>query len=195
MSNFFLYILAELIVVAVLVLSFWGFKRFSQKRKAQSQEEEKAVPLAAVEDIKAVISGMLSDLNTHGEWSKDGKEHTLHFTYQGGHFNINIDEEHPIAHLTFLFFYDTTIDMIDNVRTMTNRCNTNTDRCRFVYTINNDEGTINVHIQSDLIVSALSSAHELSILLNEIFVWRNIFIQHITQQHTLQRTGDRKSVV
>ncbi len=189
MNNFFLYILAELIVVAVLALSFLPIKRFFQKRKEQSQEEEKAVPLAAVEDIKAVINDMLSDLNTHGEWSKDGKEHTLHFTYQGGHFNINIDEEHPIAHLTFLFFYDTTIDMIDNVRTMINRCNTNTDRCRFVYTINNEEATINVHIQSDLIVSARSSAHELSILLNEIFVWRNIFIQHISQQHTLQRTG------
>lgn len=189
MNNFFLYILAELIVVAVLALSFLAIKRFFQKRKEQSQEEEKAVPLAAVEDIKAVINDMLSDLNTHGEWSNDGKEHTLHFTYQGGHFNINIDEEHPIAHLTFLFFYDTTIDMIDNVRTMINRCNTNTDRCRFVYTINNEEATINVHIQSDLIVSARSSAHELSILLNEIFVWRNIFIQHITQQNTLQRTG------
>ena len=189
MNNFFLYILAELIVVAVLALSFLAIKRFFQKRKEQSQEEEKAVPLAAVEDIKAVISGMLSDLNTHGEWSKDGKEHTLHFTYQGGHFNINIDEEHPVAHITFLFFYDTNVDMIDNVRVMVNRCNTNTDRCRFVYTINDDEGTVNVHLQSDLIVSAKSSAHELSILLNEIFVWRNIFIQHITQQRTLQRTG------
>ena len=189
MNNLFYILMIEMAIIAVLVYPFLLLRHFYRKRKKQRQEEEKAVPLAAVEDIKAVISGMLSDLNTHGEWSKDGKEHTLHFTYQGGHFNINIDEEHPIARLTFLFFYDTTIDMIDNVRTMINRCNTNTDRCRFVYTINDDEGTVNVHLQSDLIVSAKSSAHELSILLNEIFVWRNIFIQHITQQHTLQRTG------
>ena len=189
MNNLFYILMIEMAIIAVLVYPFLMLRHFYRKRKEQREEEEKAVPLAAVEDIKAVINGMLSDLNTHGEWSKDGKEHTLHFTYQGGHFNINIDEEHPIARLTFLFFYDTTIDMIDNVRTMINRCNTNTDRCRFVYTINDDEGTVNVHLQSDLIVSAKSSAHELSILLNEIFVWRNIFIQHITQQHTLQRTG------
>lgn len=189
MNNLFYILMIEMAIIAVLVYPFLMLRHFYRKRKEQREEEEKAVPLAAVEDIKAVISGMLSDLNTHGEWSKDGKEHTLHFTYQGGHFNINIDEEHPVAHITFLFFYDTTIDMIDNVRTMINRCNTNTDRCRFVYTINDDEGTVNVHLQSDLIVSAKSSAHELSILLNEIFVWRNIFIQHITQQHTLQRTG------
>lgn len=179
----------EMAIIAVLVYPFLMLRHFYRKRKEQREEEEKAVPLAAVEDIKAVINGMLSDLNTHGEWSKDGKEHTLHFTYQGGHFNINIDEEHPVAHITFLFFYDTNVDMIDNVRVMVNRCNTNTDRCRFVYTINDDEGTVNVHLQSDLIVSAKSSAHELSILLNEIFVWRNIFIQHITQQRTMQRTG------
>ena len=189
MNNLFYILMIEMAIIAVLVYPFLMLRHFYRKRKEQREEEEKAVPLAAVEDIKAVINGMLSDLNTHGEWSKDGKEHTLHFTYQGGHFNINIDEEHPIARLTFLFFYDTTIDMIDNVRTMINRCNTNTDRCRFVYTINDDEGTVNVHLQSDLIVSAKSSAHELSILLNEIFVWRNIFIQHITQQRTMQRTG------
>lgn len=189
MNNLFYILMIEMAIIAVLVYPFLMLRHFYRKRKEQREEEEKAVPLAAVEDIKAVISGMLSDLNTHGEWSKDGKEHTLHFTYQGGHFNINIDEEHPVAHITFLFFYDTNVDMIDNVRVMVNRCNTNTDRCRFVYTINNEEAVINVHIQSDLIVSARSSAHELSILLNEIFVWRNIFIQHITQQHTLQRTG------
>ena len=102
MNNFFLYILAELIVVAVLALSFLAIKRFFQKRKEQSQEEEKAVPLAAVEDIKAVINDMLSDLNTHGEWSNDGKEHTLHFTYQ---YQYRRRASHSTPHLLVLLRY------------------------------------------------------------------------------------------
>lgn len=153
---------------------------FRQWRK-QRELVGNFTPVANAKEAKEVVNRMLAELNTGGEWIDDNQSHVVRFDYQGGHFSIEYTDERPFAHLSFLYFYDTTTDHIGVVRALANRCNLNADICHVCYSIEDGKAQVDAHMFSGFVLSHNTTAAQLMVYLNEIFLWRNMFVQRISE--------------
>lgn len=128
-------------------------------------------------DIKAMIKRALRQMNVNAEWTKDKDTLTSRFTYQGGHFSIEIDKGNRFATLNYLYFYKADMDSIENVRAICNLCNLNADNCRIVYTVDSKESCVDVHFISEIPVGQGDTEQSLQIAMGNAFRWQNTFIK------------------
>lgn len=140
-------------------------------------------------DSKSIISHALHQMNIKVEWEKEGDNQIVHYTYQGGHFNITLEKNSPFARLTFLFFYQTDIDNIETVRVVCNLCNLNTDACRIVYTIDEKKGKVDIHLISVLPVHNNGMKDMLERVMGDAFRWQNTF----TTKYEHNKDDDEKA--
>lgn len=140
-------------------------------------------------NFKNIISRALRQMNIKVEWDKEGDKQIVHYTYQGGHFNITLEKDSPFARLTFLFFYQTDIDDIEKVRVVCNLCNLNTDACRIVYTIDEKKGKVDIHLISVLPVNDKGMKDMLERVMGDAFRWQNTFTTKY-EKHKSQEEHD-----
>lgn len=121
------------------------------------------------------INVALRKLNCKPSWQKDGKDSVVRFDYQNGHFGIRITPDESYAHLFYLFVYSTSLEDLDAVRVMCNKCNTNTRNCRMVYTTDNKKGEIDIHIFAGLLLSDSNLRETLATNMRRMFIWQGTF--------------------
>lgn len=126
-------------------------------------------------DLKPIINQALHEMSIDPQWEKDGEDQIVHYTYQGGHFDIRLDKNNPFARLTYLFFYQADIEDIETVRMVCNICNINSDACRIVYTINEKNNKIDIHVISVLPVNDKEMKGILERVMGDAFRWQNTF--------------------
>ena len=176
------------LILAYPVLLVFHLHR-KRREKALQQAEADADLITGIDDIQEAIDGLLALLNTSGRWTADGNMHTVHYDYQGGHFEIDINTQHPVCRLSFPFFYTVAADKIDTVRIATNHCNLCTDRCRIVYTTDNKKAEVDVHIMTSFLLTGNTDVRELTTLMDETFAWRNCFQQQMATQEAYAQAG------
>lgn len=128
-----------------------------------------------------ILSQALRRINVSPEWQKDNDKLITHYAYQGGHFNITLEKNSPYARLTYLYFYKTDMDRLDDIRLVCNLCNLNTDACRIVYTIDEKEGKVDIHLISVLPISYEDMTHTIERVMNDAFRWQNTFSKKISE--------------
>lgn len=125
---------------------------------------------------RLVVSRALRQLNCKVKWDRQKDEDVAHYTYQGGHFNLTMAKDSPYARLSFLFFFEADIADLEQVRTVCNLCNLNTDTARVVYTLDNKKAKVDLHIISVLPVAQSNMKEELERTMTDAFRWQNAFV-------------------
>lgn len=169
-----------LLAVAFALLVLWYLRQRSMGRTPY---------LLLKNDFKAIISHVLHELNVKAEWAKENDNQIVHYTYQGGHFNILLEKNSPYARLTFLYFYQADVDDLETVRVVCNLCNLNTDACRIVYTVDEKKGKVDVHLISVLPVNSHGMKEMLERVMGDAFRWQNTF----SMKYDEQRKNDKKA--
>lgn len=145
-------------------------------------------------DSKAIVSKVLKDLNIKAQWGKEKDNQVVRYDYQGGHFNITLEKSSPFARLYFLYFYQTDIDSLETVRMVCNLCNLNTDACRIVYTVNEKEGKVDVHLVSVLPISKVLMKNMIERVMGDAFRWQNTFVNRMDEQIKGSKDVDKEKV-
>lgn len=170
-----------LLAVAVAFVVLWYLRQRGFTRLARR---------LAGSDAKSVVSGALRELNVKAEWVNEADKQTVHYTYQGGHFNITLEKDSPYVRLTFLFFYQADTDDLETVRLVCNLCNLNTDACRIAYTLDEKKGKVDVHLISVLPADSKNMKDMLERVMSDAFRWQNTF----TAKYEAQKKQGRKDV-
>lgn len=173
------YDIVFLIVFAALIIAMLSLWYLRQREYAE------APFLFPKNEFKSIIGRALRDLNIKVEWKKDNDNNVLHYSYQGGHFNITLEKNSPFARITFLFFYQADIDDIETVRVVCNLCNLNTDACRIVYTLDEKKGKVDIHLISVLPVFEKGMKDILERVMGDAFRWQNTFTSKYEEQKKL----------
>ena len=152
----------------------------------------KALRLPFINDHRAIITQALRKMNIKTEWEKNENKQIAHFNYQGGHFNIALEKGSPYARVSYLYFYKTDMDKLDAVRRTCNLCNLNTDACRVVYTIDEKEGDVDVHLVSVLPIIREGMDEELQRVMGDAFRWQEAFAKRIEKMEKHKGTDMEK---
>lgn len=155
-----------LLSVAVALAVYWVLGIRNMRRTLR---------LPFINDHKAIITQALRKMNIKPEWEKEEDKQVVHFTYQGGHFNIALEKGSPYARISFLYFYKADMDRLDAVRLTCNLCNLNTDACRIVYTVNEKKNNVDVHLISVLPIIREGMDGELQRVMGDAFRWQDAF--------------------
>lgn len=169
-----------LLLVAIALAIYWILRIRNMK---------KALRLPFINDHKVIITQALRKMNIKPEWKKEEDKQVVHFNYQGGHFNIELEKGSHYARITFLFFYKADIERLDEVRLICNLCNLNTDACRIVYTLNEKENDIDVHLISVLPIIREGMDDELQRVMGDAFRWQDSFTDRMKK-----KTKDNKDI-
>lgn len=160
-----------LLLLVAIALAFYWVLRIRNMRKT--------LRLPFINDHKLIITQALRKLNIKPNWEKEEDKQVVHFTYQGGHFNIALEKGSPYARISFLYFYKTDMDKLDAVRLTCNLCNLNTDACRIVYTVNEKEDDVDVHLISVLPIIREGMDEELQRVMGDAFRWQETFSKRL----------------
>ena len=172
-----------LLMVAVALAVYWVLRIRNMRRSLR---------LPFINDHKVIITQALHKMNIKPEWEKEEDKQVVHFTYQGGHFNIALEKGSPYARVSFLYFYKTDMDKLDAVRLTCNLCNLNTDACRIVYTVNEKENDVDVHLISVLPIMREGMNEELQRVMGDAFRWQDAFSERMKMQPKTKGTDVEK---
>lgn len=159
-----------LLIVAIALALYWVLRIRNMRRTLR---------LPFINDHRAIITQALRKMNIKPEWEKEENKQVVHFTYQGGHFNITLEKGSPYARISYLYFYKTDMDRLDAVRLNCNLCNLNTDACRIVYTIDEKEDDVDVHFVSVLPIIREGMDEELQRVMGDAFRWQDAFSKRL----------------
>lgn len=127
------------------------------------------------EQLKKLVSAALHQLNCRCEWKKDQETLYGRYDYQSGHFRIRIEKDTPYVQLSYLFFFSTGAGNLGIVRDVCNQCNLNASLIRVVYTTNEKEYKVDVHILAGLFLTEGNAKGMLTDVMTDVFSWQNMF--------------------
>lgn len=132
-------------------------------------------------DNRRLIRKVLRTLNCKPVWKKENEDSLVDYQYQDGSFRIRLNKNSPFVRLSCLSFYSVLSEQLELMRNICNQCNQNTDNCRLVYTIDNANGTAQVHIVSGLLLNDMTSALLLKRTMEDMFLWKNVFVKRFEE--------------
>lgn len=155
--------------VAFVLGGLMGFYRYmkSRPRKGELPNAQQAV---------SSFENALETLNCNIQKRKEEKAVILSFEYQSGKFSMIFNENNPFPELNFAFFFETTIDKLNLVRQVCNRCNHNSELIRLVYTVDEEAGKVAAHIVTGIVVPTRELIGTLERILADVFGWKQAFI-------------------
>ena len=181
----FAYFLIYCLIVAAIAGLIRLWRKYSAKlwSKLYTATHAKTMHYDA-DTVKQIISDAIAGINSRGDWHKNTDDaDEIIFEYQSGNFVIMLSKDKPqFAQLRFLFFYQTSVENLNEVRMLINTININADKTTITYSLPDDEPNVDVHAMSALYVTSGFNADALRQYINDIFGWRQAFVQHIGQR-------------
>lgn len=167
-------------IVFVIILTVWAiiliaaFVLISLWKK--NHNAERGLYEHTQEDNKVSVDDALRSLNCDVKWEHSEEDLVASYRYQSGQFNIRLEKNSPYVRLLYLFFLDAELDRIELVRTVCNQCNLNSETCRLVYSVNESNGTVDVHIVNALLMDDSMAKDVLVRAMSNIFHWQHVFV-------------------
>ncbi|WP_314314248.1 hypothetical protein [Hoylesella marshii] len=131
----------------------------------------------SLQQKKQLIDDTLHRLQCPVVWKSEDDAQIAEFTFQEGHFRLYVSEDAEAVRLSYLFFLCVSIDKLNLVRELCNRCNMNTRAEHLLYTVDNTEHGTNVHIIAGIYLHEKTAERVMTEALRNIFAWRNSFVQ------------------
>ena len=170
-----------LLFISVLAFATVWVLLFLQWRQGRV-DADKSVDDYTVDDKKNIVDSTLKQLNSHADWEEDEEDHVDRYDYQSGHFTLRISKDTPYVRLIYPFFFQTELDKIELVRSVCNDCNLNMETCCLVYSVNEKQGTVDVHIVNVLLLSEKTSKVILERAMKRSFYWQWTFVTRFSGQ-------------
>ena len=164
-----------LLFISVLAFATVWVLLFLQWRQGRVEEDE-SVDDYTVDDKKNIVDSTLKQLNSHADWEEDDGDHVGRYDYQSGHFTLRISKGTPYVRLIYPFFFQAELEKIELVRSVCNDCNLNTETCCLVYSVNEKQGTVDVHIVNVVLLSEKTSKVILERAMKKSFYWQRTFV-------------------
>ena len=105
------------------------------------------VELAVLDTLRRLLQSLPVEWREEAK-GQDGSETEFVFTFQNGHFFIRAEEGYSFARIFFLNFNDAPFGQLDNVRFACNEFNQRYSDFKAIYSIDEEEHTIGMHLQS-----------------------------------------------
>ena len=169
-----------LCIVAFVLILLWRRRHDEEGRLYERTQE----------DNRLSVNDALKKLNCNVKWEKINEDLIAHFDYQSGHFNIRLEKNSPYVRLIYLFFFNAELDHIELVRNVCNQCNLNTETCRLVYSLDENKGTVDVHIVNALLFNDSTVKEVLERAMKNIFHWQRVFVMRYS---ALKETSEKAS--
>lgn len=157
---------AIILITAFVLISLWK----------KNHNAERGLFERTQEDNKVSVDDALRALNCDVKWEHSEENLIASYRYQSGQFSIRLEKNSPYVRLLYLFFLDAELDRIELVRTVCNQCNLNTETCRLVYSVNESNGTVDVHIVNALLMDDNMAKDVLVRAMSNIFHWQQVFV-------------------
>lgn len=196
----FIYIMEIFVFIVIALVGCYIFYRLDKKSNCSDgesitvpEENDSTSPTDKDEndeskdetmDTRTLCLELLKKMNC--EVSVDPEdENALSFTYQNGHFVINVDDK--FIRLSFLFWYDIDLedlDLVAKARRLINDMNVNQPSPCIVYSIDDEQGKMHVHsIIRTLFVKEIPAIEDfLRYNLNMHFSARQVFVKIIDEK-------------
>ena len=133
-----------LVIIALLMLlprNWEGLvpyvKRMSGRQSANT---------ADVKTVEALIDKALQEMSCNPVWEDDAECRVVKYDYQNGHFNMRIEPKKSFVSMSYLFFFNTSMENLSLVRSLCNQVNMNSEIERVVYSLNEEKNEIDLHI-------------------------------------------------
>lgn len=130
---------------------------------------------------KQIVNDALKSFNCTCNWETDNDYTIVKYDYQSGHFRIRLEQGSPYVRLSYLFFFDTTLENIELVRHLCNQCNINVETGSVVYSTNEEKNTIDVHLITGLLLTDNSAKEILIRAMTGMFRWQNTFVKRFNE--------------
>lgn len=140
----FLYIIVGGLAVAIgftLAARFFGVPGFSKPGKNDADK---------LLGIEKALSRILAKMGCELEWKHSGTSRNADFVYDRTMLNVSIGSKSPFVQIMRPGFYTASMANISNLRAVCNKMNIQSEDCYFIYTIDNDDYKIYVHVVMDV---------------------------------------------
>lgn len=167
-------------ILLIILIAIFVFAVLHQR--SNQQKKDATDPLADLQSQrKDTVVQALNDLNCEAKWKTEDNEDIAIFDYQSGHFTIRIKKDTPYIELMYLFFYQTTVENIQHVRTVCNTCNINSENTRLFYSISDGSNDIDVHASNSLLLEKQTAQQVLKRAMTNSFQSQNLFVRLFTE--------------
>ena len=174
MSGWFLFYLISVLII--IVADCILLKKIKKMRK-----EEEAF-LRPTPPSRELIDKAMKELNTNIIWAKDEGFWKGHFTYLNTKFRIRLAKDRPIIVLYYPSIFETPVTHLETVRALCNQCNIHSETCRMVYTVNDLDAVVNVHVLCDIMLGRGNTANIIKRTLDRCFAWHKDFVARFNSE-------------
>lgn len=151
------------------------------------------------EDMKTkerLINKALLSLSCDPVWGDDGVSRLVKYDYQNGHFCMRIEPHKSFVRLSYLFFFNTSMEHLSLVRSLCNQVNMNSEIERIIYSLNEEQNEIDLHIITGVKPTEEDTAEMLRRVMANIFGWQNAFVRRFDEvmNETKEQDGEDKEL-
>ena len=114
-------------------------------------------------------------------WKDEKGDRLALYDYQNGHFRLRVEKSSPFVRLSYLFCYSTSMDHLNTVRMVCNKCNINSENQRMVYSVNEEKHEIDVHILTGLLLHPDTVKEALADAMSSSFSWQNALARRMDE--------------
>lgn len=149
-------------------------------------------------DVKSkehLIDKTLRSLSCEPIWEDEGNDRKARFDYQNGHFLLRIERGKTFVNLSYLFFFSTSMENLQLVRSLCNQVNMNSEQERIVYSLNEEKNEIDLHALIGFTPQKEGLTEVLKYVLSNVFGWQNAFIRRFNEvidEHKNAEGGDKE---
>lgn len=168
-----------LVIIALLMLlprNWEGLvpyvKRMSGRQSANT---------ADVKTVETLIDKALQEMSCNPVWEDDAESRVVKYDYQNGHFNMRIEPKKSFVSMSYLFFFNTSMENLSLVRSLCNQVNMNSEIERVVYSLNEEKNEIDLHIITGIKPTKEGTVEMLKRVMANIFGWQNAFVRRFNE--------------
>ncbi len=172
-----------IIVLAVLCVQLFWHWHARRRARAGSRKVRQGKP--ALQDrqrqTELVADKALKALNCDVTWDNEDKVRVAQYEYQNGHFLLRVAPKSLFVRLSYLYCYSAPVEQINNVRTVANMCNINSENHRVVYSINEEKNGVDVHIIAGVTLHPELAKETLAAAMAGAFGWQNALVRKFAE--------------
>lgn len=185
-----MYLAAAALVIFVIRIIDVAIDKIKEKKVSDRNGDDREI--SSSESTIDLLSIILKRLNCQPEIEKDGEDLFVTFSFQGGHFRIMMQPTNPYIGLSFLYFFETTLDCLHQVRSICNDLNVKYKISKCVYSVDKEKHQVQVHVLSGFILTKEIPGVETYFegLLTDCFDLKHSFVQLFNEQQNEEKEDD-----